>query len=351
MEFIEMNKIDIDRIQGYTYDQIFNTFKEVFHNLDKKIYLGNGQEMTDNERLNFLADLMSYIEDEKLLNGAIDIFKNMNYLIDADSKYEEFINQLSKEDYSDFDFVKIKAIVFSILTRYNLTIHQYNFLNLNWNSLPLQIFLKDRIVEHNYSNIVNLIDINGTINYVDSLKKLSRAEQIERIEYLISVSDKIHFKNNISLKSKSSIYLENERDRLIRESNLESNKHSNLINETQQNLSELTNSKTKHEKILEGIPFKIGLLFAKKEIYRKTNSSGIVSYFHLTEEFESISKLSKHLKLTRQYINDTFSESNTNHNLYNEKKMKIVIDYCNENKITIHQDYQDKYDVFIQKQS
>ena len=37
MEFIEMNKIDIDRIHNYSYDEIFNTFKEVFHNLDKKI--------------------------------------------------------------------------------------------------------------------------------------------------------------------------------------------------------------------------------------------------------------------------------------------------------------------------
>lgn len=234
MEFIEMNKIDIDRLHNYSYDLIYNTFHELIHELDKKIFLGNGLEMTDNQRLDFLAELMSYIEDEKLLNGAIEFFRDMNYLIDADSKYEEFISQFYKEDYSDFDFLKIKAIVFSILTKHDLTIHQYNFLNLNWDAYRIVIFLKDRIIEHNYSNIVNLMDINGTINYVESLKNLSLVEQIKGIDFLISVSFKINFQNNISLKSKSSIYLENERDTLIKVLDLGNTKPSNPVIESEE---------------------------------------------------------------------------------------------------------------------
>lgn len=111
------------------------------------------------------------------------------------------------------------------------------------------------------------------------------------------------------------------------------------------------NQKLKEKNIFDGVPFKVGLLFAKKEIFRKANQIGIFDYYHFQIKFDSVKKLSEHLKLTRQYINDTFNESDTNHNLYNTKQMKIVIDYCNENKITIHQDYQNKFDVLIQKQS
>ena len=72
-----------------------------------------------------------------------------------------------------------------------------------------------------------------------------------------------------------------------------------------------------------------------KQSYRKMIIVGAFEYYFENECFDSVNKLSKKLKLSRQYINDTFNDSNSKHNLYNLTKMKTVIDYCNSNQIEI----------------
>lgn len=98
--------------------------------------------------------------------------------------------------------------------------------------------------------------------------------------------------------------------------------------------------------------FKVGLLFAQKKIFSKivtVNGFKTTKYHYENEIFDNPNQLSKHLKLTRQYINDSFTEANSNHNIFNNiKQLKNIIDYCNENKITIDESFLIKYSTLIE---
>ncbi|RTY89322.1 hypothetical protein [Flavobacterium sp. GT3R68] len=98
--------------------------------------------------------------------------------------------------------------------------------------------------------------------------------------------------------------------------------------------------------------FEIGLLFAKGEVYSKLDPKKGFRYYHLTKEFENPTQLSKHLKLSRQYINDSMKESESHHNIYkNIKQMKEIVNYCEENKIDICESFKSKYLSIVDKQS
>lgn len=98
--------------------------------------------------------------------------------------------------------------------------------------------------------------------------------------------------------------------------------------------------------------FKVGLLFAEKKIYSKIvviNNYKTTKYYYEKEVFDSINKLSKHLDLTRQFINDSFNDANTNHNIFkNLKQLKNIVDYCNNNAITIDIEFLNKYYALIE---
>jgi len=108
------------------------------------------------------------------------------------------------------------------------------------------------------------------------------------------------------------------------------------------NLS-VTQSKT----ILDTVPFKVGLLFAKGQIYRK-NLKQDFKYYYLEngneKEFPNPSQLAKYLNLTRQYIDESFKDLNKTHNIFKSSKtMKNVYDYCIEKQIQMSEDFIQKY--------
>ncbi|WP_134344213.1 hypothetical protein [Flavobacterium psychrophilum] len=98
--------------------------------------------------------------------------------------------------------------------------------------------------------------------------------------------------------------------------------------------------------------FKVGLLFAKKEIYKNVvhiDGYNKVNYHFKDEVFDNPNQLSKHLLLTRQYINDSFTGAKTEHNIFNNlKKLKNIIDYCNENEIFIDAEFLNKYTTLVE---
>ena len=98
--------------------------------------------------------------------------------------------------------------------------------------------------------------------------------------------------------------------------------------------------------------FKVGLLFAEKKIYSKIiviDNYKTTKYYYEKEVFDNISKLSKHLNLTRQYINDSINDENTNHNIFkNLKQKKNIVDYCNNKAITIDNEFLNKYSALIE---
>jgi hypothetical protein len=109
-------------------------------------------------------------------------------------------------------------------------------------------------------------------------------------------------------------------------------------------------TKTKEE---DKMYFKVGLLFARKKIFSKivtVNDIKTTKYYYDNEIFDNPHQLSKHLELTRQYINDSFTGANTNHNIFNNiKQLKNIIDYCHENAITIDESFLTKYSTLIEK--
>ena len=93
--------------------------------------------------------------------------------------------------------------------------------------------------------------------------------------------------------------------------------------------------------------FKVGLLFAKKEIYKnvvRIDGYNKVNYHFKDEVFDNPNQLSKRLLLTRQFINDSFTGAKTKHNIFNNlKQLKNIIDYCNKNEIVIDSEFLNKY--------
>lgn len=96
--------------------------------------------------------------------------------------------------------------------------------------------------------------------------------------------------------------------------------------------------------------FQIGLLLAKGEIYSKLIPQKGFRYYHLFREFENPTQLSKHLNLSRQYINDSLKESESHHNIYKSiKQMRDIIEYCEENKINVCENFRNKYLSLVEK--
>lgn len=108
-------------------------------------------------------------------------------------------------------------------------------------------------------------------------------------------------------------------------------------------------TKTKEE---DKMYFKVGLLFAQKKIFSKiTMEQGLKTkkYYFEDEIFDNPNQLSKHVKLTRQFITDSFNGSNTNHNIFNNvKQLKKIVDYCNENAIDIDIEFLNKYTALVE---
>ncbi len=96
--------------------------------------------------------------------------------------------------------------------------------------------------------------------------------------------------------------------------------------------------------------FQIGLLLAKGEIYSKLIPQKGFRYYHLLKEFENPTQLSNHLNLSRQYINDSLKESESHHNIYKSiKQMRVIIEYCEENKINVCENFKSKYLSLVEK--
>lgn len=106
---------------------------------------------------------------------------------------------------------------------------------------------------------------------------------------------------------------------------------------------------------INSVPFKVLLLFAENKIYSKVitiENIKATMYYYLEQEFENPNQLANHLKLSRQYINDTFKNSDTNHNLYKSKVNMInVYNHCKENDIYTNESFSKKYSDLITNQA
>ncbi len=213
-------------------------------------------------------------------------------------------------------------------------------------------YVRYQYSEQDYNNkITNLIRKNPNLTEFEILKFAISNHQKE-LKNLPTKTDEELINENINFKPEHrenwiKEYLPNVKSKFYYEHNTHKLIIENLILRKSRLPQPIEHIK---EKVLntDSVPFKVGLLFAENKIYQKTDDNKVVFYFLFENNaeipFTSIVKLSKHLKLSRQYINDTIRGLSSNHNIYKSKKiMKNVIDYCTEKEIVICTIFFDKY--------
>ncbi|WP_396633607.1 hypothetical protein [Maribacter sp. R86514] len=96
----------------------------------------------------------------------------------------------------------------------------------------------------------------------------------------------------------------------------------------------------------------IGALFAQ-DFIKKTTVRGLgATYFYQSKEFSSVNSLSDYIReevlktsqRVRPYIKDTLN-NNGEKNLFKKTQLNKIIEYCNEKKIVIAPDFQNKIDI------
>jgi hypothetical protein len=98
------------------------------------------------------------------------------------------------------------------------------------------------------------------------------------------------------------------------------------------------------EKISE--PVQISILFATKEIYRVRTEPGVFQFYYKDISFSSVNKLAKHVGRSRQYINESFSDNDSNKNIFrNIKYMDAAIQHCEENGLEVDPEFKEKWQV------
>lgn len=191
--------------------------------------------------------------------------------------------------------------------------------------------------------------VNHTLLDIDYLEYISQNFEMERYDNYDIVAKIIQIRDTIlmffeSINDFSNIINNNaNRDIIASESN---NISTNNISDNQKAI--LTNEEDK-------VYFKVGLLFAKKEIYSKTKEVRNIKmtfYYHNDKEFSNTNQLAKHLGFSHQYINDSFKNSDSHHNIFKSKtKLENIITHCNEKNITIDDDFLKKYTSLIKEPS
>ena len=315
MDFIEIDNINT----AYSNNDVYLTIKYILKT-----------EPEPFERWSGISHLIQYISNENLLTYAIELFKEIDFLTNKLDTAN--ITVKNSNNYSDLEKIKINAITHSLILTNEINLKKFSSLIIVSEAPELQLNLNNRRIEHNSTEIGNWIKRNSLKAFVDTTVKLPTFKDQEKaIKKLI--------------QSMSGIAYLNDTDFFLKEIDYLSVIKKNLFEEKLPLVPDFENEKNK-------MYFKVGLLFAEKKIYSKIiviDNYKTTKYYYEKEVFDNISKLSKHLNLTRQYINDSFNDANTNHNIFkNLRQLKNIVDYCNNKAITIDNEFLNKYSALIE---
>ncbi len=315
MDFIEIDNINT----AYSNNDVYLTIKYILKT-----------EPEPFERWSGISHLIQYISNENLLTYAIELFKEIDFLTNKLDTAN--ITVKNSNDYSDLEKIKINAITHSLILTNEINLKKFSSLIIVSEAPELQLNLNNRRIEHNSTEIGNWIKRNSLKAFVDTTVKLPTFKDQEKaIKKLIQSMSGIAYLNDTNFFLKEIDYLS-----VIKK---------NLFEEKLPLVPDFENEKNK-------MYFKVGLLFAEKKIYSKIiviDNYKTTKYYYEKEVFDNISKLSKHLNLTRQYINDSFNDANTNHNIFkNLRQLKNIVDYCNNKAITIDNEFLNKYSALIE---
>ncbi|WP_395044280.1 hypothetical protein [Flavobacterium sp.] len=305
-----------------------------FYNLDKHDIESYKNEVERNDKNFNGSEFINFITEYKN-NNSIGVMKKTSKLI-------EFQNNVTPQ--------QKKYILILMYLDYAKT---EDFLNNKYDHSINQITTPQPNLQlENSIEFFNKVNQN-LVSELDVLNFIERATNDEKHKLEILAKDietfEIDFISNEVVDSYFSVHnVKSVSELFTRFKELVFNK----INKQPQ---QINNSKNKidYNQELNKAYFKVGLMFAKNEIYSKVvtiENIKSTKYYHNNNEFPNINQLAKHLGLTRQYINDSFNNSSSHHNIFNNKnKLKMIIGYCKERSIDINKDFLDKYALLSQE--
>jgi hypothetical protein len=315
MDFIEKDNINTP----YSKNDVYLTIKYILKTEPERF-----------QRWSIISYLIQYISDEKLLTSTIELFKEIDFL--SNKLKTANITLSNNNDYSALEKIKINAITHSLILSTEINLKKFSSLIIVSEVPALQLILNNRRIEHNLTEIGSWIKRNSIKSFIDTTVKLPiLRDQENAIKKLI--------------QSMSGLAYLHDTDFFLKEIDYLSVIKKNLFEERLPSGPPFENEQDK-------MYFKVGLLFAEKKIYSKIvviNNYKTTKYYHEKEVFDNVNQLSIHLNLTRQYINDSFTDANSNHNIFkNFKQLKNIVDYCNNNAITIDIEFLNRYSALIE---
>lgn len=196
-----MEYIDIDnRDYNYSNDEIFIVLKDHIE-YKEKIYNDDGDEVDLYHRLMVVCAATGYLTDGKLLNHTIDYLKIYDLIDDIKN------TGIDLSSYSEKDVMKIKAIYYSLSSLYKLNIKALKFPNSK-DPIRFDIVLKDRVIEHNLSEVIKSIQKNGVNQFKVNISSMPINCQKNEINKWIRSALDISFDKDIKIFDKDIKHLE-----------------------------------------------------------------------------------------------------------------------------------------------
>lgn len=214
MNNYNLEQIDIDNREfNYSTDGIFNVLKNHIE-YKEKIYHDDGDEIDLAYRLLIVCSIMGYLTDEKLLNHTLDFLKIFDLRVGIEKNFE---NELISS-YSEADFIKIKAIYYSLSSLHELFTKTLKFPNSK-DPIRFDIVLKDRVIEHNLSEVLKSIQKNSVLQFEDEVKILPINLQKRAIDKWVRSASKVGYSNDTKMFKGEIKYLKGISSHLIEPGN------------------------------------------------------------------------------------------------------------------------------------
>ena len=177
--------IDIDnRDENFTDIEL----NEILHNHTKTVT--NNDELT--RQLIDFCKYISYVKDETLLNGAIDYVKK-NVPINLNNFDSDFKQITVSENFSDNDLIKIKAIYFSLVVRYEIMVIKENPPQMEPPIFDFYIDADNKLVYFNLRFVLNQIRNNYDVGFVEYTHKKPLNEAMPTyIDYITELQNAHH---------------------------------------------------------------------------------------------------------------------------------------------------------------
>lgn len=178
MKEIIINPDDFEIIEIENSNENFTDIElnEYLHNHTKT--KSNKDELT--QQLIDFCKYISYLTNDKILNGAIEYVKksvSLN-LTNFDTDFNILIQQFVTENILAKDLIKIKAIYFSLVVRYNIMIKQENPPEMEEPMLDFFIDEENKLIYHNLSFVLKRVKENYDVGFIEFTNQKPKDEAI-----------------------------------------------------------------------------------------------------------------------------------------------------------------------------